>query len=145
MRVQKKKVHLYHLSDLNHDGKTFRPRLPHSKCDDPEYEDQKTRRVCFASSMSGSYRAINEFGYTEKLYVHVPTNLDEIIENGKLVKPSENEVYDVYDTGEYWVRQKVKLKCIGLAEFNCNINTNMCDLSKPYINRVRIKWIEKYQ
>jgi hypothetical protein len=119
--------------------------LPHSKSDDPEYEDQKTRRVCFASSMSGAYRAINDVGYTEKLYVHVPTNLDEIIENGKLVKPSENDVYDVYDTGEYWIKQKVKLKCIGFAEFSCNINTSMWDLSKPDRDRVRIKWIEKYQ
>ena len=145
MRIQKKKVHLYHLSDLNHDGKTFRPRLPHSKSDDPEYEDQKTRRVCFASSMSGAYRAINDVGYTEKLYVHIPTNLDEIIENGKLVKPSENDVYDVYNTGEYWIKQKVKLKCIGFAEFTCSGYNNMWDMSKPDRDRVRIKWIEKYQ
>ena len=144
MRIQKNKVHLYHLSEKNHDGKTFRPRLPYSKSDDTEYEDQKTRRVCFSSSMSGAFRAINDCFYKETLYVHVPTNLDEIIENGKLVKPSENEVYDVYDTGEYWVRQKVKLKCIGLAEFTCSENTNMWDLNKPDRDRVKIKWIEKY-
>jgi hypothetical protein len=144
MRIQRNKVHLYHLSEINHDGRTFRPRLPHSMSDDPEYEDQKTRRVCFSSSLSGAFRAINDCGYTERLYVHIPVNIDEIIKNGKLIKPNEQDVYDVYNTGEYWIRQNTKLKCIGLAEFCYNENTNPWDLTKPDRNRVRIKWIEKY-
>ena len=133
------------MSETNHNGKTFRPRLPYSRCDDPEQEDQKTRRVCFSSSMSGAFRAINDCFYRETLYVHVPINIDEIIKNGNLVKPSENEVFDVYNTGEYWVRQNVKLKCIGLAEFTCSGNINIWDINKPDRDRVRIKWIEKYE
>ena len=137
MRKQKKKVRLYHLSEENHDGEIFKPRVPESISDDPEYEDQKTKRVCFASSMAGAFRAIS-IGCVERFYVHVPVNIETIIKKGKLFKPSEYEVYDVYETGEYWVKCQVKLKCIGFAEF-MSYETSWNEL-----DGVRMRWIEKY-
>ena len=140
MRIAKKKIKLYHLSETNCDGKTFKPRVPESICDDPELENQKVKRVCFSSSLSGAYRAISDVvGYEDILYVHIPENIDEIISNNKLIKPSEDDVFDVHETGEYWITQKVKLKCIGVAKFKSDYD--WFDNEKE---NIKFRWIEKF-
>lgn len=76
---------LFHLSEENHDG-------------------DKVRRAYFAINFRGGYK---------KLYVHIPENIEDIVRRRKLCKPSKEQVYDVDYCGEYWVKCKVKLKCIG--------------------------------
>lgn len=137
MRKIKKPLRLYHLSEENHDGKVFKPRVPHSALDS-DFEDQKTKRVCFASSMAGAYRAI-EYGMHQcTYYVHVPVGLDKIVKNGKLCKPTEKEVADCCDTGEYWILSNVRLKCIGIAMFKYIENCY-------YSQDIRIRWVKKFE
>ena len=142
MRRVKKKIHLYHLSDDNCNNKIFKPRIPKSAIDDPKYENQKIKRVCFSSSMAGAVRAISYGDVRFIQYVHVPENIDDIINSGNLYKPDDTEVYDTYYTGEYWVTQKVKMKCIGVAEFYYE-EGNYWDLQ--FRPNVKIRWIEKYE
>lgn len=134
---------LIHLSEENHDGEWFKPRVPYSVCTlccDPEDQENDTiKRVCFSTSITGAFYAINFNGDPQKLYVHIPENIDDIAKRGKLCKPTEEQVFDADYTDEYWVKCKVKMKCIGYIYITY----------KPHwlYNRppCKFKWIEKYE
>ena len=126
---------LYHLSSENHDRKWFKPRVPESICSD-EHEDNKTKRVCFSSSICGAFFAISFFGDRKKLYVHIPVGLEEIAKSGKLCKPTQEQVFDALCTKEYWIKKKVKLKCIG--RISIGYKTKLCN------TKFSFKWLEKY-
>lgn len=117
-RITKKPKILYHLSTENHDGEWFKPRVPLSiyknLCGSSEHdEDDKTKRVCFSRYIRRAFFAISFDGIREHLYVHVPVGLDDIVRRGKLYKPTEEQVFDVSTTDEYWIKCTVKMKCIG--------------------------------
>lgn len=131
---------LFHLSEENHDGEYFKPRIPESIIDFGENkEDDKVRRVCFSNSISGAFFAINFRGGYEKLYVHVPENIEDIVRRRKLCKPSKEQVYDVDYCGEYWVKCKVKLKCIGYIWIGYQ------DHYAYWRPKVHFRYIEKYK
>jgi len=134
MRKVKKVLRLYHISEENQNNKVFKPRIPISALDS-EFEDNRTKRICFASSMSGAYKAIDYGMYNATYYVHVPIGLDSIVKREKLYRPDEKEVIDCKTTGEYWVLSNVKLKCIGIAKFKCKHNSNS----------IVINWIKKFK
>lgn len=132
---------LFHLSEENHDGEYFKPRIPESIIDCGENkEDDKVRRVCFSNSISGAYFAINFDGGYNKLYVHVPENLEDIVRRRKLCIPTDEQVYDAHYCGEYWVKCKVKLKCIGYIKIGYNLH-KFCRYNKP---KVHFKYLERY-
>lgn len=70
----------YHLSEINHNNEVFYPRVPYSIMDDEEYKDQKSKRICFSTTLSGAYRAI-QFRPNEsmELYVHIPLEIENKI------------------------------------------------------------------
>jgi hypothetical protein len=131
-------IHLYHISEDNHNRKIFKPRIPASILDT---ENGTIARICFSTSMSGAFRAIGfwDGGWSYPYYVHVPENIDKSVKNNKVIIPCEDLVPDQKITNEYWVRDKVKLKCIGLACFK--FGEYAFDRSR---RKVKIKWIEKY-
>lgn len=138
-----KNIRLYHLSVDNHNNRIFKPRIPHSAADDCG-ENITIARICFSSSMSGAYRAI-EFdeckGWSYPLYVHVPEIISNAVENKNVIVPHKDLVFDVHFTNEHWVREKVKLKCIGKAQFKYTKRSYLDDNLRT---KIRIKWIEKY-
>lgn len=103
-----------------------------------ETEDDYHRRVCFADTISGAYLAIQfDAKKHEKLYIHVPENLDEIIRKMKIIKPTKEQCWDADFTGEYWVTMPVKMKCIGYI-----------NIYYDYYNwnyKVYWKYIERYR
>lgn len=137
----KKTINLYHISNDNHDGEVFKPRIPDSICDH-EQEDTTMNRVCFSSTISGACRAIN-FDHIcgVEYYIHVPENIETIVKKGALYKPSKQLVFDTYFTNEYWIRRPVKMKCIGKAKFYYKEKTSNFRIWRP---PVHFKWIEKY-
>ena len=74
------------------------------------YEDGKIKRVCFAKSIDGSLRGMSQNLKGIKLYVHIPDG------NYDVYNPTIKEVPDCKITGEVWIKEPVKLKCIGLIE-----------------------------
>lgn len=136
-------ITLYHLSDTNHNNRIFKPRIPASAAGDCG-ENTTIARICFSSSMSGAYRAI-EFdecrGWSYPLYVHVPENIEAAILNKNVIVPHEDLVFDVHYTNEHWVREKVKLKCIGKARFKF---TRRSYMDSNLRTKIAIRWIEKY-
>ena len=124
---------LYHISDLNCDGKTFIPRIP-----EDAYlgeEDTKHKRICVSTSIIGCIRAIDScMQYPgNKWYVHVPVGLNELYESNHVFKPSKNDVPDVQITREKWITKCIKMKCIGVVA--------ACGHA---LNKSHFRWIEKY-
>ena len=107
MKKYTRKCALYHLSDTNLDGEIMYPRIPLSRLDD---EDSIHNRICFSTSIAGALRAINpNLLINSDFYVMCPVDCDKI----DVFVPSVKEVPDVKDTREKWVRNKVKVECIG--------------------------------
>lgn len=98
---------VYHLSQTNLDGKIIRPTVPSNYMTKNGYEDGKTKRVCFATSIDGCLRGLSLNCEGMKLFVHVPDG------NYNIYKPSNKEVPDASITGEVWIKKAVKMKCIG--------------------------------
>ena len=98
---------VYHLSQTNLDGKTIQPTVPSNYMTKNGYEDGKTKRVCFATSIDGCLRGLSLKCEGMKLFVHVPDG------NYNIYKPSNKEVPDASITGEVWIKKAVKMKCIG--------------------------------
>lgn len=100
-------VKVYHLSQSNLDGKTLSPRVPSNYFTKNGYEDGKTARVCFAKSIDMCLRALSQKCTDMELFVHIP--------DGKynIYIPSTKEVPDAKITSEVWIKEPVKLKCIG--------------------------------
>lgn len=119
----------YHVSSYNHDGETFKPRVP----DNTMYGENVTkRRVCFSTSITGCLNAINVAEYLpycdDMYYVHVPLGY-----HGRIVKPTKNDVPDVKYTREKWFVNKVKMKCIGKIKVHNSSKRGII-----------FKWIEQY-
>ena len=125
---------LYHISELNHDGETFIPRIPEDAytCD----EDIKHKRICVSTSIIGCIRAIDPcMWYPDtKWYVHVPVELDNLYEKEHIYKPSEKDVPDVKVTREKWITKRVKMKCVGIVAGHYYMHPG----------RDYFRWIEKF-
>lgn len=55
---------LYHLSESNHEGEVFIPRVPLSTAyalNGEIVEDVDSKRVCFSTTISGTYKVIKCF------------------------------------------------------------------------------------
>ena len=100
-------VKVYHLSQSNLDGKTLSPRVPSNYFTKNGYEDGKTARICFAKSIDMCLRALSQKCTDMELFVHIP--------DGKynIYIPSTKELPDAKITSEVWIKEPVKLKCIG--------------------------------
>lgn len=121
---------LYHLSYINYDGKEFSPRVPDSILDD---EDNDTPRVCFSSAISRCCMAILHPGMEVDLYVHKPSiPVSFLVRNKALYKPSVQDVPDVKLTWEYWVTQKIMLRCVGKIRV------------RYYVSTCKFRWLDKY-
>lgn len=101
---------IYRVSESDLDGKIIYPSIPKNFMTDNGYEDNKTKRVCFATSIDGCLRALNMKCQDMILKVYVP---DEKV---NIYHPKVSEVPDVKITGEVWVTEPVKLKCIGIIK-----------------------------
>ena len=136
-------IKLYHLSYKNQDKRIFKPRIPDSAVDG-DSENKTIARICFSTSMSGAFRAIS-FDYdnywSRPFYVHIPENIVDAVKNKNVIKPSNKLVFDSEYTNEYWVREKIKMKCIGKACFKYAKQ----NFYSQYRHTVKIKWIEKYE
>lgn len=100
---------MYFLSADNMNGKTLTPRVPSNYFTKNGYEDGKTARVCFAPSIEKALMALSIKCEGREFYVHVPEDGQDL----DIYKPSTKEVPDSKITGEIWVKNKVKIKCIG--------------------------------
>ena len=98
--------HLYHLSDMNHNGETFNPRIPEYDDKGMGKEDNKTPRISFGSTIQDCLKSV-PFRHVRRVwFVHEPL----IINLNVVKKPSTDQVYDSDKTNEYWYLRPVKMK-----------------------------------
>jgi len=98
---------LYFLSETNMDQKILQPRIPDNFLTKNGYEDNTTPRVCFSTSIDKCLTAMSMRLTNKEFYVHYPA------EEHDVYSPSVEEVPDVQITGEKWIKEPVKLICVG--------------------------------
>lgn len=97
---------LYHLSE--YEGiKELHPSIPSNFLTKNGYEENKTPRVCFTNSIDKCLTALSENCENKKYYIYTPDGDYDIY------TPSISEVPDRNITGEVWIKESVKVKCIG--------------------------------
>ena len=105
--IQQKNKDLIFLSETNMDGMTLTPRIPRNFLTENGFEDNKTKRVCFAKSIDKCLMGLSMNCKNKVFYVHVP------IGSFTVVHPNRIQVPDVDITGETWICEPVKIKCLG--------------------------------
>lgn len=98
---------LVHLSLTNLDGTTLEPRVPDNYFAKNGYEDGTTKRVCFTPNVGKCLMAMSKKCDGMECYVMVPEG------NYKTYRPTVKEVPDSKITGEIWIKEPVKVRCIG--------------------------------
>ena len=97
----------FFLSEKNMNGETLQPRIPENFLTKNGYEDNKTKRVCFSTSIDGALKALSQNLKGKTFYVHTPST------NISVKTPSISEVPDSKITNEVWCLDPVKLSMIG--------------------------------
>ena len=103
---------LFHVSVMDIAGTILTPRVPKNEFVDWGVEDNKTKRVCFARSITKCLLALG-YDLKDKVFnVYVPdttyTPVDTLLKN--IHFPTKDEVPDVAFSHEVWVTCPVKLK-----------------------------------
>lgn len=104
--ITRDKKRLFHISENPNIG-SLEPRVPRNFLVDKGYEDSKTQRVCFASTIDGCLRAMSANIKGKTFYVYNPE------EDQEVYIPTKEEVPDCRATGEVWVLNHVRLNRIG--------------------------------
>lgn len=97
---------LFFISDKDMDGEILQPRLPKNYFTKNGFEDNKTKRVCFCTSIDKCLMALSMNCKNKIYYVHQP------IGDYNIISPSTKDVPDSKITGEKWILDPVKIKCI---------------------------------
>ena len=103
---------LYFLSNTSMDQTILQPRIPNNYLVKNGYEDDKTKRICFAPSIDKCLMGLSRNLKGERLCVHIAVDYDNL----KMKKPTVKEVPDSKITGEIWILEPVELKYIGDIE-----------------------------
>ncbi len=106
--ILQKQNTLYHLSDINHDGEIFKPRIPYYEDPDWNGEDTKTPRISFGGTIQDCLKSVPFRLVRYVWYVHSPVNPDPKY----IHKVTNDEVYDAKTTNEIWYLKPVKLKLV---------------------------------
>ena len=106
--IENYKGKLYWLSEHDYDGKTILPKIPRNYFTENGYEDNTTKRLCFAPSVDKCLTAISQNLSGKTFTVYEP---DKKITT--VFKPNRGAVPDSEITGELWVKEPVRLKAVG--------------------------------
>lgn len=122
------------------------PRVPSNFMTKNGYEENKTPRVCFSTSIDSCLRALSQNVNGKEFYVYNP----EISSKHTVYKPTQKEVPDAKVTNEHWILQPVTLHCIGkirvTGEKGNGIPYKYGDKNQytAELYDWKWKWIEKY-
>lgn len=123
------------------------PRVPSNYFTKNGYEDSTTPRVCFSTSIKCCLRALSMKCEGMELYVYTPDKYY------KVYKPNTKEVPDCKITKEVWIKEPVKLKCIGKIKVGADTGEDGFpftygsgkDKHTAELYDWSYEWIEKYE
>jgi hypothetical protein len=107
--VYSKNKKMYFISPTSMDNKVLTPRIPDNYFTKNNYEDNVTKRVCFAPSVDKCLMGLSMNLKDKEFFAHIPIEGQQL----NIVHPSVKQVPDSKITGEIWVTNPVKIKCIG--------------------------------
>ena len=136
----------YHLSEECHDMETFVPK-PMDKNRVMENENWRIKRICVSDSIDGAISALMTYDpmpFGKHLFVHVPSNINDLIARNKIQKPRIDQVPDAEATGEHWIKAPTTMKCIGELEI-LNLTDEQIEFnhhgSKSFVDKFAWKWV----
>ena len=136
---------LYHLSSSNLNGKILKPRVPINSLTKYNLEDNTTLRVSFTPDIDSCLMALSQNIEGKEFYVHIPDHSVIYYDVNPISVP------DSKLTNEKWVKNNVKLKCIGKIRVLDAIDKpykfnypNRPDINPSYLYKWDWKWIERY-
>lgn len=133
---------LFNISEHNMDNTVLMPRVPTNFFTKNGYEDSKTNRVCFSSSIDGSLMALSQNISGKEFYVHSPACKQ------KIYKPNKSEVPDAHITDEVWVTTPTRIKCVGkvkvIGPTGSDINFKYGDGLTGVNGMWKWQWVEKF-
>lgn len=133
-------INYYHLSPYSN----IKIAIPKVSPIAPSFEDTTTPRVCFSYSIDLCLSALQPC--CKVLYVYTPDDMEEFLEN--MYKPKIYQVRDCKETGEVWIKKKIKVKCIGKIRVGPTVPLleKKCKNYKGtfYLIKYRWEWLEKY-
>lgn len=102
------KLNLFFVSEHGDYNETIlQPKVPNNYMTQNGFEDNKTPRVCFSTSIDGCLIALSQNITNKEFYVYQPVG------KHKVFVPTEKQVPDVKITKERWICEPVELTCIG--------------------------------
>jgi ribosomal protein S18 acetylase RimI-like enzyme len=126
------------------DGKTLSPRVPDNYFTKNGYEDNTTKRICFCPTIDQCLTALSKNCTGMEAYVYQPDDISKY----DLYRPTVNEVPDIKITGEVWITEPVKVKCVG--KIHCTgdagedgIEYTYGDNKKAELYKWNWEWIEQ--
>lgn len=132
---------IYRLSKSNLHDHVLSPYIPINFFTSHGYEDNRTKRLCFATSIDGCLTAMSQNLKDQDLYVHIPVG------NYKIYIPTKDEVPDCELTGERWITHMVKVECIGKIKVSTSKDEPLDYIysdKNGITYRWNYKWLEKY-
>ena len=141
--TENNKFHLYHISNRQN-IKTINPSIPNNFMTKNNYEENKTKRVCFAPSIEQCLMGLSRNCEGEEFYVYIP------VKHYKTYSPNIKDVPDSGITGEIWIKEPVDVICLGKIKV---LDTNKSP-GKLYtygngktaeLYAFDYKWIERYK
>lgn len=142
------RLNLFFVSEHGDYNETIvQPKIPDNYMTQNGFEDNKTPRVCFSTSIDGCLMALSQNITDKVFYVYQPVG------KHKVITPTEKQVPDVKITKERWICEPVELTSIGKIKA-IDVNGPKDD-GIPYRygpnkeHEARLyawgyKWIEKY-
>lgn len=93
--------------DGDYNETIVQPRIPDNYMTQNGFEDNKTPRVCFSTSIDGCLMGLSQNITNKEFYVYHPVG------KHKVITPTEEQVPDVKIIKERWICEPVELTCIG--------------------------------
>lgn len=128
---------LYHLS-YNKRLKYLTPRIPRQAV---KPEDTVTPRICFSDDITKALSAGICAGVGKQIYVYTYEG------DPQIYKPKIKEVFDVKYTNERWIKERIKVRLIGVikpTKYNGKVRYKNYRLSSFMSYQYDWEWVEKY-
>lgn len=93
----------FFISRRSHDNKILKPRIPKNRMPS---EDDKTPRICVSTSIAGCLAAVQGLKEGNTVYIHTCTS-------EAIIQPTNDQVPDIFFTGEVWITESVEMELIG--------------------------------
>ena len=131
-------IKLYHISVNRLGDEVFYPRVPNERA---QFEDDTIPRICVSTSVRGCIKGLGIDGTHHHVFLYTPVEYKGKKIKGHIFKPTVDEVPDVVETREKWIKRcsrvkKNQLLILGSDQGNCTMDNIYSFLRLPYNDKL---------